>query len=98
MSAATDLLNRLSEDLERMESSKKPNEVVRVLYGGVFGAMRVSDIQPASHDSIRVVVGAENGATHVIIAPVAQCSFMLSIVPLVAGEPPAKVILGFSQR
>jgi len=80
-----------------MEQRKKPGEVVRVFYGGVFGVLAAFDMQPASHDSLRIVARDREGRTHVIIAPVSQCSFMLSAVAPVAGEPEQKVILGFAQ-
>src|SRR3981081_4523883 len=97
MSAATDLLHRLEEDVESMEHGKKPGEVVRVLYGGVFGAMPARDIQPASDDSLRITVRDRDGREHVLVAPVSQCSFIVSTFVPSSGEPVEKVILGFAQ-
>jgi hypothetical protein len=91
------LLRRLEEDLELRELRKKPGESVRVLYGGVFGAFTAIDMQPASYDSLRIVVRKPDGTTHVIITPVSQCSFMISIIVPNAGEPQEKIILGFAE-
>jgi hypothetical protein len=97
VSAATDLLDRLLEDYEMMERSKSPDEIVRLLNGGMFGGLSVVDIQPASDDAFRIVVTVQDGSPHVIIASVSQCSFMLSIITPDAGEPRKRVIFGFRE-
>jgi len=59
--------------------------------------MPALDIQPASHDSLRIVVRDRDGRAHIIIAPVSQCSFMVSLIVPSSGDPVEKVILGFAQ-
>ena len=95
--AASELLHRLAEDVDLMEHRKKAGESLRVFYSGAFGMLRAIDIQPATRESFRIVVRYPDGTDHVIVAPLSQCSFMLSIVVPDPGEPEEKVILGFAQ-
>jgi hypothetical protein len=98
MSAATDILHRLNEDVDLMERRKEPGEIIRISYGGAFGVRPVVDMQPATHDSLRIGLRDQHGSVHVVIAPVSQCSFMISAIVPKAGEPVEKVILGFAQQ
>jgi hypothetical protein len=93
--AASEFLHRVADELELLEHGKGPDQVVRVLCAGPFGVHRAMDIQPASPDALRIVI-AESDGHHVIISPLSQCSFMLSVITPSAGEPREKVILGFA--
>jgi len=95
--AASDFLRRVADEIEVLEHHTHAEQFVRVLYAGAFGIRRAVDIQPASSDTLRIVVAESDGSQHVVISPLSQCSFMLSIVTPSAGEPREKVILGFAQ-
>ena len=95
--SAKDLITSLNAQLVWLEHHKKPDEVVRIFYGGVFGALRAVRISPEGADFVAIAVREDTGTEHVIVAPVSQCSFMFSVVVPSAGEPEEKVILGFAE-
>ena len=96
--SASDFISGIRVRLHLIEHRKKAGEVVRIFYGGVFGIMRVTRISPAGDEFLSIVTKREDGVQQEIVAPVAQCAFMFSIVTPAAGDPPEeRVILGFAE-
>jgi hypothetical protein len=94
---ASDFINAINAQMVWMEHQKKPEEAVRLFYGGSFGVFRAVRISPDGADFLRIVVRSEDDHLHSIIAPLSQCSIMLSIVVPSAKEPEEKIILGFAE-
>ena len=95
--SALELIEEINAQLAWLEHHKKPSEAIRISYGGVFGVMRVLRITPEGHDFLSIVVRDERGQPHTILAPVSQCSFMLSVFVPTAAEPAERVIVGFRE-
>jgi len=94
---AEDMMRGINAQMAWMQHSRKPDELIRIYYGGAFGILRVIRISPERTDFLRIGVRAEDGTIHSIVAPVSQCSFMLSFVTPTAAEPEEKVIFGFAE-
>lgn len=96
--SASDLISGIRVRLHLIEHRKQAEEVVRIFYGGVFGVMRVVRISPAGDEFLSISVKGDHGAAHEIVAPVAQCAFMFSVVTPAAGDgPEERVMLGFAE-
>jgi len=94
---AEDLINGINAQMAWLRHSRKADEFIRIYYGGAFGMLRVIRISAEGTDFLRIGVTAEDGSVHFIVAPVSQCSFMLSFVKPTADEPEEKVIFGFAE-
>ena len=96
--SASEFISGIRVRLHLIEHRKKVEEVVRIFYGGVFGVMRVVRVSPAGDEFLSISVRGDDGAVHEIVAPVAQCAFMFSVVTPDVGDPPEeRVILGFAE-
>ena len=96
--SASDFISGIRVRLHLIEHRKKAEEVVRIFCGSVFGVMRVVRIAPAGDEFLCVSVKAADGAAHEIVASVAQCSFMFSVVTPADGDAPEeRVMLGFAE-
>ena len=96
--SASEFISGIRVRLHLIEHRKKAEEVVRIFYGGVFGVMRVVRISPAGDQFLSISVKGDDGVPHEIVAPVAQCAFMFSVVTPAAGDgPEERVILGFAE-
>src|SRR5438105_2378266 len=93
---AQEFVEELSIQLEFMRRSK-PEQAVRILYGGVFGVMRALRVTAKGKDTLGIVVRGSDGVDHGIVAPVSQCSFMLSFFAPTVEEPDERIILGFAE-
>lgn len=94
---ADDFINGINAQMAWAKQHKKPEEVIRIFYGGAFGIVQAIRISPEGTDFLRIVVRDEGGTAHQIVAPVSQCSFMLSLVVPTTEEPEEKVIFGFGE-
>jgi hypothetical protein len=92
---ANDVIDALKTQLVWMEQHKKPEEVIRIFYAGSFGVLCAARVLPEGGDFLRIEVRNDGNATHWIVAPVSQCSFMFSVVVPTTEEPQQRVILGF---
>jgi len=95
--SAVDFINEINAQLVWIEHQKKPEQAVRISYGGAFGVMRAVRITPQGSDVLSILVRDGEGGEHTIVAPVSQCSFMISVFIPTAEEPAEKVILGFAE-
>ena len=96
--SASEFISGIRVRLHLIEHRKKVEEVVRIFYGGVFGVMRVVRVSPAGDEFLSISVRGDNGALNEIVAPVAQCAFMFSVVTPAVGDPSEeRVTLGFSE-
>ena len=94
---ATDFINAINAQIVWMEDQKKSGEAIRVLCGGAFGVFRAIRISAERANFLRVVVRSDDDRIHSIIAPLSQCSIMLSFVVPSKDKPEEKVILGFAE-
>ncbi len=94
---AEEFVNGISAQMAWAKNHKKAEEVIRIFYGGAFGMLQAIRISPEGTDFLRIVVRDEAGTAHQIVAPVSQCSFMLSLVVPTTEEPEEKVIFGFGE-
>ena len=90
--SAVDFINEINAQLVWIEHQKKPEQAVRISYGGAFGV-----ITPQGSDFLSILVRDGEGGEHTIVAAVSQCSFMISVFIPTAEEPAEKVILGFAE-
>jgi hypothetical protein len=97
-SPANDVIRALRAQLSWVEQHKKPDEIVRVLCGGAFGAHYAARILPEGGDFLRIELKKEGGSADWVVAPVAQCSFMFSVAVPRPEAPEEKVILGFAEH
>jgi hypothetical protein len=95
--AAEECINGINAQMAWAKHHKKPEEVIRIYYGGAFGILQAVRISPEGTDFLRIVVKDEGGTAHQIVAPVSQCSFMLSLAVPTTEEPEEKVIFGFGE-
>lgn len=95
--SAVDFINEINAQLVWIEHQKKPEQAVRISYGGAFGVMRAVRITPQGSDFLSILVRDGEGGEHTIVAAVSQCSFMISVFIPTAEEPAEKVILGFAE-
>jgi hypothetical protein len=94
---SSDFINEINARMVWLDHQKKPEEVIRILCSTPFGVHRAIRISPEGADFLGIVVRAEEGRGHTIVAPLSQCAVMLSLVVPTAGEPEEKVILGFAE-
>jgi hypothetical protein len=87
----------LKAQLAWLERQKKPDQVVRLSYGGAFGVLHALRVSPEGSDFLSIHVLDDGGTDHVIVAPVSQCSFKFSVITPSAGKREPKVILGFAE-
>ena len=80
--SAVDFINEINAQLVWIEHQKKPEQAVRISYGGAFGVMRAVRITPQGSDFLSILVRDGEGGEHTI--PTAE-------------EPAEKFILGFAE-
>ncbi|MEI6322670.1 MAG: hypothetical protein WCP60_06165 [bacterium] len=98
MITPNDVISALTSQLKTISVKIKPTEQLRIIYSGDFGNMQAFQI--TAHDQKFLYIRVNSGApAHEIIALPERCSFMFSVVPIKADEPPEeRVILGFTQQ
>ena len=68
--SAVDFINEINAQLVWTEHQKKPEQAVRISYGGAFGVMRAVRITPQGSDFLSILVRDGEGGEHTIVAPV----------------------------
>ena len=98
MITPNDVISALTSHLKTLSARIKPSEQLQVIYSGDFGEMQAFQITAHDEHFLYIRVNLEEPA-HEIIALPARCSFMFSVVPRTADEPPQpRVLLGFAQQ
>lgn len=77
------------------KSKAKDKEGAVVLCATSFGIFRVNRVWVGQSDILQVCVRHSDGTRPLLLIPVEQCSFMVSIVPMT--DPGEEMVVGFGE-